>query len=38
MWSCGILLYLLLFHAYPFEHVSDTRDGPGYRKVSHIPS
>ena len=35
MWSCGVLLYLLLFHAYPFEHASDTRDGPGFQKVCH---
>lgn len=37
MWSCGVLLYLLLFHTYPFERADDTRDGPGYRKVPSSP-
>ena len=32
-WSCGVLLYILLFHVYPFERADDPSGGAGYRKV-----
>ena len=32
-WSCGVLLYILLFHSYPFEQADDPAGSQGQRKV-----
>ena len=35
-WSCGVLLYVLLFHRYPFERPDDPAGGDGFAKVSFV--
>lgn len=38
-WSCGVLLYVLLFHKYPFERADDPAGADGFAKVSlHLRS
>ena len=32
-WSCGVLLYVLLFHKYPFERADDPAGADGFAKV-----
>lgn len=46
VWSCGVMLYVMLFCAYPFERDEDEADKNGFQKVLarilrvdyHIPS
>ncbi len=33
VWSCGVMLYVMLFCAYPFERDEDDADKNGFRKV-----
>eukprot|EP00884_Botryococcus_braunii_P022478 jgi/Botrbrau1/8914/Bobra.0148s0028.1 len=33
VWSCGVMLYVMLFCAYPFERDEDDADRNGFRKV-----
>ena len=35
--SCGVLLYVLLFHKYPFERADDPAGADGFAKVLLVP-
>lgn len=36
IWSCGVMLYVMLFCEYPFERPEDEQDNRGFQKVTHI--
>jgi len=33
IWSCGVMLYVMLFCEYPFERPEDDADKHGFQKV-----
>lgn len=33
IWSCGVMLYVMLFCEYPFERAEDEADKYGFQKV-----
>lgn len=36
IWSCGVMLYVMLFCEYPFERPEDEADKYGFQKVCSI--
>lgn len=37
IWSCGVMLYVMLYCEYPFERPEDEADKYGFQKVSLPP-
>ena len=37
IWSCGVMLYVMLFCEYPFERPEDEQDNRGFQKVGSCP-
>lgn len=37
VWSVGVMLYVMLFHAYPFERTDDPPGRLGFSKVVYTP-
>ena len=33
VWSCGVFLYVMLFHSYPFERAQDPKGARGFKIV-----
>ena len=38
IWSCGVMLYVMLYCEYPFERPEDEADKYGFQKVSTLSS
>ncbi len=36
VWSCGVMLYVMLFCEYPFERPEDEHDKYGFQKASQF--
>ena len=36
IWSCGVMLYVMLFCEYPFERPEDDADKHGFQKVHRM--
>lgn len=36
IWSCGVMLYVMLFCEYPFERPEDEADKHGFQKVQAV--
>ncbi len=36
IWSCGVMLYVMLFCEYPFERPEDDADKHGFQKVQDV--
>lgn len=34
VWSCGVVLFVMLFHCYPFERSTDPKGARGFKIVS----
>lgn len=38
VWSCGVFLFVMLFHCYPFERSSDPKGAKGAKIVGFSPT